>query len=236
MRDNTCSQPRPLCSRFPRSPIPDRPITLYQGRSRPAATPISRRAIWRRSRRVCSSSRSFVINKPGGSGGRWDPSRSRRRRPDGYTLLVARVGSNAVLPALKPALSHKWNDFTFIGLLDLNPVVCVVNADSPYRTLDDFSSARWRQPHKFNYSSSGIGTILHLGAQLMLQAFNLPSEPPAAHVPYKGNGEAALTGAVEGGRVQLPEFPVGGRPHPGQARARARRHDAGAPQGHSRRS
>jgi tripartite-type tricarboxylate transporter receptor subunit TctC len=131
-----------------------------------------------------------VVNKAGASGG-IGSQQVKDAPPDGYTLLVARVGSNAVLPALKKDLGYKWSDFTFLGLLELNPVVCVVHPDSPYRALDDLAKALRAQPGKLNYSSSGIGTILHLGSQLLLQAFRVPGDA-AAHVAYKGGGEAAL--------------------------------------------
>ena len=111
--------------------------------------------------------------------------------PDGYTLLVARVGSNAVLPALKPSTPYRWSDFTFLGTLELNPFVCVVRADGPYRTLADLERAMRESPGKLNYSSSGQGTILHLGTQLLLQSMKLPADA-AVHVAYKGGNEAAV--------------------------------------------
>jgi tripartite-type tricarboxylate transporter receptor subunit TctC len=43
----------------------------------------------------------------------------RNARPDGYTLLLARVGSQVVLPALQPSVGYRWNDFTLLGLLEL---------------------------------------------------------------------------------------------------------------------
>ena len=63
-----------------------------------------------------------VLNKVGASGA-IGSDYVKKAAPDGYTLLLARVGSQATLPALKPDLSYKWNDFTFLGLLELNPYV-----------------------------------------------------------------------------------------------------------------
>ncbi len=131
-----------------------------------------------------------VVNKAGASGA-IGSQLVKDAAPDGYTLLVARVGSNAVLPALKPDTPFRWDDFTFLGLLELNPVVCVVSPESPYRTLDDLVKAIHARPGKLNYSSSGVGTILHLGAELLLQSAGLPPNA-AAHITYKGGGEAAL--------------------------------------------
>jgi tripartite-type tricarboxylate transporter receptor subunit TctC len=132
----------------------------------------------------------IVMNKAGASGA-IGSQQVKDATPDGYTLLVARVGSNVVLPALQKDLTYKWNDFTFIGLLELNPVVCVVNPDSSYKTLGDLASALKAQPGKLNYSSSGIGTILHLGPQLLFQTIGVPADA-ATHVPYKGGSDAAL--------------------------------------------
>lgn len=131
-----------------------------------------------------------VTNKAGASGAIGSQA-VRDATPDGYTLLVARVGSNAVLPALKHDLGWTWDDFTFLGLLELNPFVCFVNADSPYRTFGDLTRAIRANPGKLNYSSSGAGTILHLAPLMIFQSLGL-GEDAAAHIAYKGGSEAAL--------------------------------------------
>jgi len=134
---------------------------------------------------------SIVIVNKGGASGAIGSQFVKDATPDGYTLLLARVGSQAVLPAMKTDLSYKWNDFTFIGLLELNPVVCVVNSESPYRTFEDLTKAIATQPGKLNYSSSGPGTILNFASQLILQSLKL--KPDAAmNVSYKGGSEAVV--------------------------------------------
>ena len=58
-----------------------------------------------------------------------------RSKPDGYTLLLARVGSQAGVPAINPSIPYKWNDYTFLGLLEKNPFVLVVNSKSDPQDL-----------------------------------------------------------------------------------------------------
>ena len=120
--------------------------------------------------------------------------------PDGYTLLLARVGSQAVLPALQKSLTYRWNDFTFLGLLDLNPMACVVNAKSPYHKLSDLVADIKAHPGKLNYSTSGPATVLNLAAQTLLSAAGLP-KTAATQIPYKGGGDA--TTAVIAGQVDF---------------------------------
>jgi tripartite-type tricarboxylate transporter receptor subunit TctC len=139
----------------------------------------------------------IVLNKVGASGAIGSQF-VKEARPDGETLLLARVGSQAVLPALKPDMPYKWNDFTFLGLLELNPYVCAVRADSPYRTLAELVEGIRQNPGKLNYSTAGIGTIHEMGPQMLFDALKL-GKNAAVQIPYKGGGEASA--ALIGGQV-----------------------------------
>lgn len=132
-----------------------------------------------------------VVNRPGANGAIGSQA-VKDATADGYTLLLGRVGSQSLLPALNPpGLKYKWNGFTFIGLLELNPVVCVVHPDSPYKTFADLTKDLRVRPGKINYSASGPATVQNLAPQLLLQTLGL--KPDAAiNVNYKGGSEAAL--------------------------------------------
>ena len=132
---------------------------------------------------------AVVMNKVGASGA-IGSEQVKNAAPDGYTLLLARVGSQATLPALKPDLGYKWNDFTFLGILELNPYVCAVVADSPYRTFGDLVEGIRKNPGKLKYSTAGVGTIHEMGPQLLFDVQKLGKEA-AIQIPYKGGGEAA---------------------------------------------
>ena len=86
-----------------------------------------------------------VVNRTG-AGGVTGSTYVNKSKPDGYTLLLARIGCQAVAPALNATIPYKWDQFTFLGLLELNPFVYVVKADSPYKTLDDLLKAIKAEP------------------------------------------------------------------------------------------
>lgn len=132
-----------------------------------------------------------VVNKAGANGA-IGSSAVKAAAPDGYTLLVGRIGSQVLLPALQPKTTpYTSKDFTFIGLLELNPVVCVVHPDSPYKTLKDLTQALKANPGKLNYSHSGPATVQNLAPQLLLSTQGLKADAVVS-VPYKGGNEVAL--------------------------------------------
>ncbi|MCE9639310.1 MAG: tripartite tricarboxylate transporter substrate binding protein [Betaproteobacteria bacterium] len=140
-----------------------------------------------------------VLNKVGASGA-IGSEYVKKAVPDGYTLLLARVGSQATLPALKPDLAYKWNDFTFLGLLELNPYVCVVRADSPYKTFGDLVEGIRKNPGKLKYSTAGVGTIHEMGPQMLFDILKIGKDG-GIQIPYKGGGDATV--ALMSGEVDI---------------------------------
>lgn len=140
-----------------------------------------------------------VLNKVGASGA-IGSEYVKKAVADGYTLLLARVGSQATLPALKPDLAYKWNEFTFLGLLELNPYVCVVRADSPYKTFGDLVEGVRKNPGKLKYSTAGVGTIHEMGPQMLFDILKLGKDA-GIQIPYKGGGDATV--ALMSGEVDI---------------------------------
>jgi tripartite-type tricarboxylate transporter receptor subunit TctC len=141
----------------------------------------------------------IVVNRAGASGIIGSQS-VRTAPPDGYTLLLARVGSQAITPALDSKTPYKWSDFTFLSVLEFNPFVCVVRSDAPYRTMADLVEAIRKQPGKLAYASTGNTTLQYMGPQLPFGVLGLKTDA-ALHVPYKGSGEA--TTALMGRQVDF---------------------------------
>jgi tripartite-type tricarboxylate transporter receptor subunit TctC len=120
--------------------------------------------------------------------------------PDGYTLLLSRVGSQAVAPALDPATTYKWDNFTFLGILEFDPYVCVVKGKSPIRSVKDLIAAVRARPGKISYASTGNADVSVVFPVKMFLNSGLKGDA-ALKVPYKGAGDTAA--AVLGGVVDF---------------------------------
>jgi len=120
-------------------------------------------------------------------------------RKDGYTVLLSRVGSQAAVPAINRKIPYKWDEFTFLGLLEKNPFVLCVTAGSPYKTFADLVAAI-KGGKKLKYSTAGVGTLLHVAVIMLLDDLKLPANA-LVHVPFKGGGKAAA--AVAGGHADI---------------------------------
>jgi tripartite-type tricarboxylate transporter receptor subunit TctC len=140
-----------------------------------------------------------VVNRTG-AGGVVGSTFVARSAPDGYTLLLSRVGCNGVAPAINMKTPYTWDGFTFLGLLELNPVVYVVQSTSPFKTLKEVVEAIKKNPGKYSYSTSGPTTILNMGFQKLLADAGLASTA-VKMVPYKGGGGAKT--ALLGGHVDF---------------------------------
>ena len=179
-------------------PYPDHPITVIVPFSAGGDADLAARNLAVVAQRVLGQN-LIPMNRAGASGAIGSQA-VRNAKPDGYTLLLGRVGSQVVLPALQEGLGYKWNDFTFLGLLELNPVVCAVRSESNVKTMKDLVDALRARPGKLNYSTSGAATILNFGPQLLFDVLKLGKDA-AVPITYKGGGEAAM--AVLSGDVDF---------------------------------
>lgn len=142
---------------------------------------------------------AMIVTNRAGAAGVTGSTYVARGRPDGYTLLLARVGSQVGVPAINTRIPYKWNDFTFLGLLELNPFVLVVNPEGRFKSFADLEKAV-KAGDKVSYSSAGVGTLLHIAVAVFADALGADFNR-LKHVPYKGGGKAAA--AVVGGHTDI---------------------------------
>src|SRR2546423_6110234 len=140
-----------------------------------------------------------VMNQPGASGAIGTEA-VRHAAADGYTLLLARIASQVILPATDSKTPYRWNDFTLLALLEIDPYVCAVKGDAPYASMHELVEEIRSRPGKLNFATVGAGTLQNFGPQYLFSILGLPKDS-ALGIPYKGSGE--LTTALLGGHVQF---------------------------------
>ena len=132
-----------------------------------------------------------VLNKTGGSGTIGSASVI-AAAPDGYTLLLGRTGSQAILPAIQPIKTkYGWEQYTFLATLELNPYGCLVNAKSNYKTFKDLADAIKTKGKGLNYGTAGLLTTNDMGPRLMFKLLKVTGDQQPTEIPYRGTGEAA---------------------------------------------
>ncbi len=113
-----------------------------------------------------------------------------RAAPDGLTLLLARVASSAILPALDPRTPYTWDEFSTLGLLDQSPFVLCVSRNAAWGSLEAVLNALREQPGQLRFATTGPATLLDLGMRELFTLAGLPFDAANA-VPFAGAGEAA---------------------------------------------
>jgi tripartite-type tricarboxylate transporter receptor subunit TctC len=139
----------------------------------------------------------LVLTNRTGAGGAVGSVAVRDAAPDGYTLLLARVGSHTVNPAMNPNLPYTIEEFRFVGIYEINPVACVVNTNSDIETIEDLITKVEENPGQVLFSSAGVGTLPHFGALMVLDSFGITDlDENVIHIPTEGDGQA-LTAVLQ---------------------------------------
>lgn len=138
----------------------------------------------------------IVENKPG-AGGNIGSDFVAKATPDGHVILGGTISSHAINTSLYSNMPYdpvkSFEPVTLIGTL---PNVLVVNANSPYKTVQDVIDAAKKKPDAVSFGSSGNGTSQHLSGEL----FESKTGAQMLHVPYKGSApamQALLAGDVD---------------------------------------
>ncbi len=168
---------------------PERPIKMVIPYGAGGATDISARTI-AESLGAAVKTQPLVMANITGAGGATGSVAVQNAKADGYTMLFARVGSHSVNPAMKATLPYKLSDFRFVTVYEINPVACAVSAKSDINSMEDLIAKV--KAGGVSYSSSGVGSLLHIAAAMVLKEFGIENPIKAAtHIPLKGGGAAA---------------------------------------------
>jgi tripartite-type tricarboxylate transporter receptor subunit TctC len=121
---------------------------------------------------------------------------------DGYTLMLTSNGHTIARAISKAVPFDPVKDFAGVSIVASAPVVAIVPADSPAKTLKEFLALAQQNPGKLNFGSAGVASTTFLAAEIMRQEAKIEM----VHVPFKGVPEAVT--AVIRGDVQFYFAPI----------------------------
>lgn len=171
---------------------PDKPVKLIVPYTPGGATDAVARMI--AGKMTQDSQWGFMIdNRPGGNGN-IGLDLVAKAKPDGYTLGVGQTANLAITPALLAKMPYDaLKDFAPVALLAKQPVVMVVRADSPWKSLPDAINAAKAKPGEIRQALAGTGGLGHLAGEMLAQR----AGTKVLNVPYKG-AASAITDLIGG--------------------------------------
>src|SRR5262245_49468780 len=128
-----------------------------------------------------------VIENVGGAGGMTGSKRVADAQPDGYTFVLASVGTHAQSQTMyKRPLYNSATDFTPVGLIAETPIALITNKNLPPNNLKEFAAYAKTNQAKMQYGSAGARSAPDDACVLPNSVIGVD----ITHVPYRGTGPA----------------------------------------------
>jgi tripartite-type tricarboxylate transporter receptor subunit TctC len=183
--------------------FPDRPVVIVVPFAAGGAFDVLARVLAPRMGEVLGQ--QVLVENVTGASGIIGSSRVAHATPDGYTLLLASIGTHGYNPSIYKNLAYDpVGDFTPVGLTAEQPMVLVARKDLPVANLKDLIAYVKENHARMQFGSAGIGSTTHLSCALVNAAMG---EHPV-HVPYRGGGPAMAE--IVAGRIDYGCFNIGG--------------------------
>ena len=180
---------------------PSKPVKILVPYGPGGATDIIARIVAQRLTE--SLGQTFLVENRPGANGNLALEAAAKAPPDGYTLLVGNVSTNAINEnifaqqlQIKPS-----RDLAGIAKLVEIPHIVVASASFPPNTIAELIAAAKKEPGKINFASVGLGSYPHLDMERLMKAAGIE----LTHVPYKGGAGQAIP-AMIAGEVQVAFF------------------------------
>lgn len=160
---------------------------------------------------------SVVVENKAGANGIIATDFVAKSAPDGYTMLMANLGPNALNPVVYKKLPYDAiKDFQGVTLTSIVPQVVVVNPNLPVKSIPELIAYAKANPGKVSFGSAGQGASNHLSGELLNSLGGIKMQ----HIPYKGDAPSIvdlMSGQIQ---VALPTT-VAGLPHVKSGKLRA---------------
>jgi tripartite-type tricarboxylate transporter receptor subunit TctC len=175
-------------------PYPAKPVTMIIPFAAGGPTDVLGRVMAQRMSEILGQ--QIVVENVGGAGGMTGAKRVADASPDGYTILLGTVGTQAQSQSMyKKPLYNAVTDFTPVALIAEVPIVLITRKDLPVNNLKEFIAYAKANQAKMQYGSAGAGSATHLGCVLLNYLIGVD----ITHVPYRGTGPAMQD--LQGGRI-----------------------------------
>lgn len=181
---------------------PARPITLIVPYA--AGGNVDVMARWVAPELAARLGQPVVIENAVGAGGIIGTDKAARAKPDGYTLLLS-VESTIVIARMVTPSTVKYDglkDFEPVTLLGSQPLVLVGKPDLKAGDAKALYADMKASPGKYSYATSGVGTSLHLGGELLKQQ----GQVSMVHIPYRAGTQIVTD--LAGNQVDLAVLPL----------------------------
>ena len=179
-------------------PYPNRPVKMLIPYAPGGATDIIARHLSPKLQEALGQ--AFVVDNRPGASGNIALEAAAKATPDGYTLLVGNVSTNAINESTFADVMQTRPSRDLVGISKLVEIPHVVVAAPTFPPNSVAEMVEWakRNPGKLNYASAGLGTYPQLDMLRLLKATGIE----ATHIPYKG-GAAQMLPALMTGEVQV---------------------------------
>ena len=180
---------------------PSKPVKILVPYGPGGATDIIARIVAQRLTE--SLGQTFLVENRPGANGNLALEAAAKAPPDGYTLLVGNVSTNAINENI---FAHQLQikpsrDLAGIAKLVEIPHIVVASASFAPNTIAELIAAAKQEPGKINFASVGLGSYPHLDMERLMKAAGIE----LTHVPYKGGAGQAIP-AMIAGEVQVAFF------------------------------
>lgn len=172
---------------------PDQPIKIVVGYSAGGTTDILARTLAKKLNDELGQP-VIVENRPGAAGSIGATS-VQNADANGYTLYMATVSTHGMNPAVygDKMTYDPINGFEPISMVAAIPLILIINSNLPFNDVKGLIAYGKQNPGKLNYSSSGVGSPVHVGGAMFADAAGIDM----VHIPYKG-GKLSNTSVLAG--------------------------------------